>query len=357
MPANHNDTLAGSRRTRSRAAFTTVELLVSIAIIFVLVTTAFVALKKGRSAATRTGSLNSLRQMGMAWTAYANAHNGRLLPGYPDVNVLTGGPTGTAKLDIKAETKEGKLLNPEDTQSYVWRLAPYLDYSWKTYMTDYASSSLESRFSSELDTNHDTCYGPGTNDPHGNLIGAALAPSFGLNSTFLGGDSFNCDGATKAKHPWTLVNNEFVNPGRIAALRMSEIMNPAQTIVFGAARFNGVGDLSSLQLTVNETKLGYCHLCPPFTLFDHNANMWTHQHWMVDATSSEGVAANGMNNVPMGIPYDRIGVSKTVPIVNADGSTASEAIFDLSGQAPADAAGDPKEYAKAAMKRWAPYMP
>ena len=57
-----------------RSGFTIVELMVSIAVIFVLITAAFVAFKAVKSSANRTESLNALRQMMAGYNMYSGEH-------------------------------------------------------------------------------------------------------------------------------------------------------------------------------------------------------------------------------------------------------------------------------------------
>ena len=67
--------------SRQPRAFTIVELLVSIAVIFIIITTAFVAFRAAKQAADRTDVSSTLRQMILAYNTYSDDHNGRLLPG------------------------------------------------------------------------------------------------------------------------------------------------------------------------------------------------------------------------------------------------------------------------------------
>ena len=68
-----------------RKAFSLLELLLVIAIMFLLITIAIVAFGGARESANRTASLNALRQMTAGYNSYATDHRGRFMPGYLDV--------------------------------------------------------------------------------------------------------------------------------------------------------------------------------------------------------------------------------------------------------------------------------
>src|SRR5262245_60998633 len=186
----------GPSRHRS-AGFTLIELLVSTAIITVVIGTALMALKHARRGAERVQTLNALRQIMTAYSGYSGEHNGRLLPGYINPTMLDDQFDDPNKLDIKAYSPTGHKLSIKDTASYVWRLAPYLDNVWSTYMTDYRSKELDAGFSREFGDGVPEMgtgvFGPGTYDPAGDPpeLGIGIATSIGLNSIYIGGDSFH----------------------------------------------------------------------------------------------------------------------------------------------------------------------
>lgn len=67
------------RRARRESGFTLVELLVVIAIVGVLVAMLFPAIAKAKNSGQVSACLNNLRQLQLAWTMYADDHDGRLV--------------------------------------------------------------------------------------------------------------------------------------------------------------------------------------------------------------------------------------------------------------------------------------
>jgi len=62
-------------------AFTLIELLVVIAVIALLLALLFPALRSAREQGHRVVCLSNLRQITLAWTAYADEHDGKLVSG------------------------------------------------------------------------------------------------------------------------------------------------------------------------------------------------------------------------------------------------------------------------------------
>ena len=183
------------------AGFTLVELLVVIAILIGLLAALLPIISKARDAAARTREIASARMLVGAWQQYAQDSNGTLLPGYK-----WGLPAFDANHTPIAAQTIGVAAN-----RWVWRLAPYIGHDIRAiFVGDHE------RLLHELEASDTSNY----------LYQTSVFPSFGLNSVWVGGDE-NFGG----------FNSAYLSTfGKFYATRLSEINQPANTIVFGSAR-------------------------------------------------------------------------------------------------------------------------
>ncbi|NBX25482.1 MAG: type II secretion system protein [Planctomycetes bacterium] len=178
----------------NRRAFTLTEMLVTIAVIGILMGLMLAGIQRARAAGRNTQQLNDIRQLHMGWTLYAGQSNESCLPGYMDEAVQR-----TWKLSYRMRARpEGVASDRLDrrvTQTYPWRLMPFIDHSLEAmfgYRTSEddgsASFAVEVkpllltsgyRLPSELQ--------PLMDNPA--LLGrtVALQPAFGYNAHYLGG--------------------------------------------------------------------------------------------------------------------------------------------------------------------------
>lgn len=346
--------------TRSGRAFTVVELIVVIAIIAVLIGLVFVGMSGVRNAGARTETLNSLRHMIAAYSAYSAEHRQHLMPGYIEPNLI--GVSGNNRFDLRVRTESiGALgswsptdyLTNEDTAGYVWRLAPYLDNAWRTFMADYRDRLLVSEMNEEFNSDPPV-FGPGTSS--GNELGIAAVPSFGLNSIFVGGDTSHGGSDVTERHPWLHEGTtlDFTRSKRererLAAVRFTEVRNPARLIVFGPtarADASAEPEYAPYQAPIRNTYVGYVELRPPYVQPESwsgggDWSSWTHEQWKI-GTGGRVEAGNdldyGSGDIGAGLPIARWG-RLDYPVANLDGSTTVENLGTLSQD----------------MRRWSPFV-
>jgi prepilin-type N-terminal cleavage/methylation domain-containing protein len=286
----------------NRRAFTLLELLISLGLIGILIGLVLVALSGARTSATRTGSLNTLRQLMQAYTGYSTDNNGRLLPGYVDAPLVDD-------LGLVPDLPDGTTANATDSGSYVWRLSPYLDGQWRAFFADYDSEGVLTALTQEYSQG---VYGLGTRGP--GQLGIGVATSFGLNSIFMGGDTRHGGSAVTARNPFT------PGPGAsvVAATSMAQVRNGARVIVFGATRSANSTVVPPSHPMTGKTTLGYVELRPPF--IDHDpatgAGIAATQQWAITGADITPVGDYGAGG---GWPMGRWG-EDNIPVAHQDGS-------------------------------------
>jgi len=297
------------------------ELLIVVAIIALLVGLVAVSLRGVRAAASRTRSLSALRQMAMGYTMYSQDNNGRLLPGYIGTALMASTePFKNLRVSLPPS---GVSLMDVDMQSYVWRLAPYVDDSWQTFFQE-AGASAMTEFNVEYQRMASQAHTPGSISEH---------PSYGLNSIFLGGDSEH--GGVGGDHPWQ------PSPPKRAATRMSQVINPTRVIVFApaATAAQTSGDVYS------NVAVGFCEIRAPF--LDLVGETWQNQQWSIGVSGLVEQSNTGAFSDPPGggLPIARTardvlhGGMEAMPVGHLDGSTAVQTVVELSAD----------------MRRWNPF--
>ncbi len=292
--------------TRNTRGFTLIELMVVIAIIVLLVTLVAVSLKSVRGSARRTVSLNGLKQIMVAYRTYSDDNRGQLLPGYIGADLFA--PNEPFE-NLRVILPDGTNLQPEDKQSYVWRLAPYVGNAWEVFYTELHDAGVMAELDAE--------YSSGVYGPSGNSVtgGISERPTYGLNSIFVGGDSVHGGSYATDRHPWQTDNPV------IAATRFTQVKNPARLIVFGAT---AKADASGAMVYDDES-LGFCELRPPF--LDESSGAWIDPQWIVGASGL--IEGTSTDQYGTGIPIDRRGEA-LVPVAHLDGSAEAVSLADLS---------------------------
>ncbi|MEM1098455.1 MAG: type II secretion system protein [Planctomycetota bacterium] len=188
-------------------AITQIELLILISIVALLVAILLPTLGAARSTAKQTHELSNLRQIMLAFIADQEDHDGHVMWGYPPV-LINGVPT-------TAREHDGGILTNLEAQRYPWRLAPYLENACDLL---YSNANLATL-------------------PQSAAYQFSIFPSFGLNTTYVGGhdgsprQGFVAD-ASGAKQP---------NRGAHVVFRNDEVRNASGLIVFVETQ-NRLGD-------------------------------------------------------------------------------------------------------------------
>ena len=294
--------------TRTRG-FTLVELLIVIGLIALLVSILLVSLRGLRQAAGRTDSLSTLRQLAMAHSSYSQENDYRLIPGYIDASMMIDSTPDQPFEDLIVRAPDGTVLDPEDAQSWVWRLAPHFGFDIRALLTDIGDKSLESKFDAEVAAG---VYGPATTGPGD--IGIADHPAYGLNSIFIGGDSTHGGAYVTDRNPWD-PDPAFANE-ILAATQFSQVKKPARIILFGpTARAATTGALTT---AYDDPNLGFAELRPPYLQRDATGQ-WNMPQWNLGAGGAVIRTTSGAYADGAGLPIVRAGIAE-YPVSHLDGS-------------------------------------
>lgn len=219
-------------RTVARRAFTLIELLVVISVIALLISITIPALGRARQSAAQVRESAALKQFGLAYTAYAQDNRGNLLPGYTPAEWVTPGAPRELTVYYADSSGQSRLYGSA-ARRYTWRLAPYLGYALDSIVLD---KRLRAEFSSLPDR-------PGTRDGFQWAFGSS--PSFGINSTYVGGDSrrggFFQPAFTRWGKFYTTTVDEPQFPDRLIVFATSRGYHPIDraTVVPGRHRIEG----------------------------------------------------------------------------------------------------------------------
>lgn len=249
------------RRQGRSSGFTIVELLVAIAIIALLIGLLLTGIRAARGAARETQQLNNARQMFVAWSTYAMQNDDACLPGFLDTDVQSA-------WKVKYRNASGQQIDPVLTQTYMWRLAGFLDYNTELVL-GYLSRGDESFTNSIFEDGSLSFTLPASLTGAIALPGgaAALQPEFGYNAFYLGG-WWEMEGNTPtmrfmgAKHPTT------GTPVAPVARTTSTITRPENMVVFCGSTFSD----PRLIKEVPEGTPGAAWVAPPYLA---STQVWT----------------------------------------------------------------------------------
>ena len=111
--------------SRSTRGFTIVEVLVVVGILTLIIGLLLPAMGGAKRRAMKAEEINHIRQVGMAWTMYANNNRDKLLPGYLDIDVQ-------ADWNVKFDYPDNSDIPDFVAAPWTWRLGDYLDNSFAT---------------------------------------------------------------------------------------------------------------------------------------------------------------------------------------------------------------------------------
>jgi prepilin-type N-terminal cleavage/methylation domain-containing protein len=222
----------GERTINRRAAFTLPEILVVIGVIAALLGILLPVMRAIKLAGRQTVELNAAKHLMMGYLNYATVNNDKLLPGYAsqipyDANpeLYPGDPTPRI---VRAFDAKGNLIQGGGgldiaRRRYLWRLAPYLNYSLRGLYTNDQEEVLEKLEQSEY-TNY--------------LYTASISPSLGLNTEWLGGDengfAFRMPRAEPPDGPgsmWSVLDYH-----KFYLVSLAQAFHPNRLLTFASAR-------------------------------------------------------------------------------------------------------------------------
>ncbi|MBU3728275.1 MAG: flavodoxin-dependent (E)-4-hydroxy-3-methylbut-2-enyl-diphosphate synthase [Phycisphaerales bacterium] len=333
--------------TVGRSGFTIVEMLVVIGIITLLLGLGLGALTGAIGRGKKTKELNWLRQIHTAWMLYSGNSEEQILPGFVD-------EATQQSWKVTYRNTNGQTLNRSLAQTYVWRLAPYLDFNIEPFLSYRGGSELtmdESRYyPPELEA-----MPPGWMAPSIELngAGAAFQPAIGYNAYY-------CGGWWAAAQPGlppqlTFADGSFVDSagttlrGRVVVRNQGAIQKPDSWMIFGSSVYAPQGRFNAF----SDSAPGAAWITPPKLA---NIDVWT-----LSATAGsispdgssggEGVQIQGAGDMTVlraeAVPMARYG-GKTVALGFADGHTDTLTLQALL---------DPRIWVDAARERTFTHMP
>ncbi|MBC02329.1 MAG: hypothetical protein CMJ34_03355 [Phycisphaerae bacterium] len=254
-----------------RRGFSLVELLVAIGTVALLVALVIHAAGSVRSGASKASEMAAARALITAWTGYATDNRGSVLPGYAS--------------GFRGRDASGEWLNVSTADVAVmrWplRLAPYLGHDFA------ALFSGESRDTLDAIASASTASG---------LYTVSVAPAFGLNSVFVGGDE-NYGGSTE------IFTDTF---GDFYATRLSTIRNPDELGVFFTSQ--------SRSSVTGDVQQGFFRVLPP---------AWTTPLWSAEFDPEDPVTAGFVS------PRHTEGAREVAIVANVDGGIVTNTIDEL----------------------------
>lgn len=211
--------------------FTLIEILVSVSIIAILTGLTLAGYSSVLQSSKQVAEITAGRAVISSYLNYANDNDGQLLPGIPDKELRVEGRSGT------------------DYPNYIakrWplRLGPYFDYN-------YPGVAVVNEAEHTYNTSGNAWMAE---------YNASVFPSFGLNTTFVGGNHAR-------HHSDPVVGSDESTYGSFAITRLVQAEAPSRLIVFVSATADNYGG------DTDKTYGNFYVLSPNLT-----ANRWTNEY-------------------------------------------------------------------------------
>jgi len=303
-------------KRRPERAFTIVELLAVIGAIAVLLGILLVGLQSGSRMSRNVKSMSRLKQLHIAWTAYSNAYQDQLLPGYLEPGVQEN-------WRVRYKTADGTRVSPGQSATYPWRLLPYLDFDMDT-LYGYRNDVDELAVSASQ-----------SNDPNfENSVNVMSAvPAFGYNAYYVGGWWEDREGINHLVYGNSAANilvgdDVRTVKGRLVATSLARITDPSRVVAFCSSIYRSPGATIRDQ-SGNPDGAAWVvpkRLCQTeiWRLFSGDSLRGISASLVAPfAGAGEGIEVF----VEQAVPFERHGIS--IPSMNCDGSVVQSTLDDL----------------------------
>ena len=212
-----------------------------ISIIAILISILLPALAGARKNATSLRELSAISQLGRAFAAYSNDNKSRVMPGYLRASWAVPGTVNQARefwvWETDGDARDSSRLRGTPIRPYTWRMLPYVNFAWDALIVD--KSLLADCRSRPNNPASDTGY----------QWALAFNPSFGMNTTYVGGDA----------HRGAFLRTSAERWGRFYVRRIDDVVFPDRLMTFASARGDRPGGNRNIILPGNHRIEGPWH--------------------------------------------------------------------------------------------------
>lgn len=196
-----------------RAAMTIVEMLVVVSIIAMLMAVALPSLRAVRGAGRLSTEQSAARQLTVGYIAYTNTNREAVMPGY-----LPACEPSKPRFCFTVLNQDSEPVNATAARRYPWRIAPYLSYQIDgLFVGEHYEVFEQLRLQEQWDYEY----------------AVSLAPSFGLNTEWIGGDASQMSmGFLDPGHPLA----QLYDMRKFSISRITQTIHPDRLLVFASSR-------------------------------------------------------------------------------------------------------------------------